>query len=525
MKNRNYTIPLGSLVLVLFLSLVLGSCKKNVENPVATYIYSPGNGGNGTSFVFTARVEDEGCKDCQVYEYLWNYGDQNSEWVRTKNNTTTHTFYKSGKFKVTLRVRNSMGYLSEDYTREITVSGNGGGGGGGGNNGNSPTVPVPVVPRNHDANVSTRPTLQWNCSDPDGDELTYEVYISEFTPPEVKIRGIKTNTFAPGVLSESTYYYWRIVADDGNGNVIYSPIWTFSTEGDGELPNRPPNVPTNPYPQYGAENVTIGKYLHWSASDFDGDDLRFDIYFGATNPPPLVQQNTTNQYYDPGLNLEIGTEYYWKVVAKDNEDETSSPVWVYRTSVDAFHCPSEYTDDRDGTTYKIVQIGNQCWMAENLKYGVFVQSNVPTDNQINNNVVEFYAMNNNESNVDTYGGLYQWSEAMNYTDVAETRGICPSGFHLPSESEWNQLVIHLGGNNVAGEHLKQDGTTGFDALFGGQRVQQGSFQSYGQSAYFWSSTQKDYKDAFEVNLSNLYQGVYYSFNSKLVGKSVRCIKD
>jgi len=97
--------------------------------------------------------------------------------------------------------------------------------------------------------------------------------------------------------------------------------------------NNPPTTPSNPVPSN--KQTGVSPYypkLSWSSSDTDGDFVYFDIYFGTSSNPPLVERNTMNEYYYPGK-LKLGTKYYWKIVAKDSKGaKTSSPVWSFTTN-------------------------------------------------------------------------------------------------------------------------------------------------------------------------------------------------
>ena len=96
----------------------------------------------------------------------------------------------------------------------------------------------------------------------------------------------------------------------------------------------------------------------------------------------------------------------------------------------------------EGQSYGTVQIGDQCWFAQNLNVGNMLSANV---NQTNNNVIEKYCMDDSPLECAIYGGLYQWNEAMNYNATEGTRGLCPTGWHLPSETEWYALENALPG--------------------------------------------------------------------------------
>jgi hypothetical protein len=98
----------------------------------------------------------------------------------------------------------------------------------------------------------------------------------------------------------------------------------------------------------------------------------------------------------------------------------------------------------ESKTYNTVQIGDQCWFRENLNVGTKINSTSSGYQQTDNGVLEKYCYNNEESNCDTYGGLYEWTEAMQYVTTEGTQGICPSGWHIPSKGEWQTLQTYVG---------------------------------------------------------------------------------
>ena len=93
-------------------------------------------------------------------------------------------------------------------------------------------------------------------------------------------------------------------------------------------------------------------------------------------------------------------------------------------------CPA--TVQYEGKTYNTVLIGNQCWLKENLDVGTRINLN---QSPTNNGIIEKYCYNDNPTNCDTYGGLYKWDEAMQYTTTEGAIGICPSGWHIPSDDD------------------------------------------------------------------------------------------
>ncbi|MCD4666000.1 MAG: hypothetical protein K8R68_12075, partial [Bacteroidales bacterium] len=195
--------------------------------------------------------------------------------------------------------------------------------------------------------------------------------------------------------------------------------------------NSPPDEPDNPNPPDNEINVPIYIELSWTCTDPDNDPLTFDIYFGTSSNPPIEIQGHASTNYSVGQ-LDYNTTYYWKIVAKDDHDhETPGPVWSFTTIEDSsggLPCPGTPTVYYHGQTYNTVLIGSQCWMKENLNY--------ETGNS--------WCYNNDTSNCNTYGRLYDWiaimnGEASSNSVPSGVQGICPNGWHLPSDEEWKIL--------------------------------------------------------------------------------------
>ncbi len=151
--------------------------------------------------------------------------------------------------------------------------------------------------------------------------------------------------------------------------------------------------------------------------------------------------------------------------------------------------------------------------------------------------------NDDIANNATYGALYTWAAAMNgaasvTVNPSGEQGVCPTGWHLPSDAEWTQLTTYLGGESVAGGKLKETGTThwaspntgatnetGFTALSGGCRFSNGTFSNKGFFGYWWSATEFNAPSAWYRFMSYYHSDVYRDDDYKEVGFSVRCVKD
>ena len=234
-----------------------------------------------------------------------------------------------------------------------------------------------------------------------------------------------------------------------------------------------------------------------------------------------------------GLNCgAIFTRYIWAY----NACGVSSPVTLTQATENCpIDCGQPFTDIRDGKSYNTVLIGAQCWMAQNLNIGTRING---SQDQTNNQVIEKYCYNDLESNCDIYGGLYQWNEAMQYVATPGVQGICPAGWHLPTDAEWTILTTLLGGESVAGGKMKEAGfahwqspntgatnTSGFTALPGGYRDSGGSFGGLTSYTYFWSSSESSSSYAWYRGLGYDSEIVYRGDYSKTGGFSCRCLKD
>jgi uncharacterized protein (TIGR02145 family) len=196
----------------------------------------------------------------------------------------------------------------------------------------------------------------------------------------------------------------------------------------------------------------------------------------------------------------------------------------------------EFTDARDGKVYKVVKIGEQVWMAENLAYLPSVVGSSTGSFTMPYYYVYDYegsivADARSTKNFENYGVLYNWEAA---------KIACPQGWHLPSDSEWSKLIDYLGGDIVAGEKLKEADTlywyfdaraintneVGFSALPGGYRYHFGSFVSIRSTGNWWSATQRPDGKIWFRTMSNGSAEVSRTAGGKDgEGLSVRCIKD
>ena len=207
------------------------------------------------------------------------------------------------------------------------------------------------------------------------------------------------------------------------------------------------------------------------------------------------------------------------------------------------------TDSRDGQTYRTVKIGDKVWMAENLNYAY---TGVPYKYGSYTSDSTSWCYGNDPANCAKYGRLYTWAAAMDSAGTWSTngkgcgyhktcspiypvRGVCPEGWHLPTQSEWNTLFKAVGGSSVAGTKLKStsgwnssgNGTDAFSfsALPAGLRNLSGNYDNEGNYAYFWSSTEHYNYNAYRMYLNCDYDDASLDVSNMNSGFSVRCVKD
>ncbi len=273
----------------------------------------------------------------------------------------------------------------------------------------------------------------------------------------------------------------------------------------------------------------------------------------STGQTPTISDYKTTDGTGPGSfvssisGLSANTTYYVRAYAT-NCNGTAYGNEMSFTTLAAFTCGSIFTDTRNNFAYPTVQIGNQCWLAKNLAYlpsvvGPFTGSTTTP----NYYVYDYDGTNTSDAkatpNYTTYGVLYNWPAAMNgaassTANPSGVQGICPTGWHLPSDAEWTELTDYLGGTVVGGGKLKETGTThwntpntgatnetGFTALQGGMRWGYDTFVSIGEYGYWWCATEHDSAYVYYWVMYNNYSDVDRVYCGKEMGFSVRCVRD
>ncbi|MBN2461220.1 MAG: hypothetical protein JXB60_06395 [Candidatus Cloacimonetes bacterium] len=285
---------------------------------------------------------------------------------------------------------------------------------------------------------------------------------------------------------------------------------------------------------------TINIFWNYDYAGIDGFVLARKVGNGSWNDNYLTFSSDTYSHTESGL--QVGESYYYRIRAYycNYNSDYSNEILV------SFNCV-----DIDGNEYQIVQIGNQIWMAENLKVthynnGDPIPHLTDDDDWISTTSGAYCVYNNEPSNADIYGNLYNWYA------VEDPRGLAPEGWHVPEDEEIMELEMYLGmtyeeahdtgwrgtneGSKLAGnadlwtdgalENDPEFGSSGFDFLPGGYRYHgNGNFGHLGYYGYFWSATEYDTYDTWRRGLNYDGTQVYRFLNYKLFGFSVRCVRD
>ncbi len=340
-------------------------------------------------------------------------------------------------------------------------------------------------------------------------------------------------------LQPGTKYYYTAYATNLYGT-SYGIIYDFTT-----LVVVLPEIYSVKEYNITDSSAICGGDLH---DDGNGEIYERGICWGISPNPdidglhiPDTTQGMT--FYIELTDLSPGTTYYFRAYARNKAGlsyGSNLPFITYSGLNNAIPCPGIPFVTYEGQTYNTVQVGDQCWLRENLNVGNMIQSDVI---QTNNGIIEKYCYGHSDGKCAIFGGLYQWDEVMNYDSVEGVRGICPEGWHVPTRVEWETLSQFLGGNSVSGGKTKETSTenwkfpntgatdsVGFTALPAGERLasedyEMGWYVNLGQRTFLWTSTHASYGpycwNLYFASLGSSPQ----TPDGPTSGYSVRCIKD
>ena len=278
----------------------------------------------------------------------------------------------------------------------------------------------------------------------------------------------------------------------------------------------------------------------WNGSAWSNGnpDANKDVVISSGTFTTLINSNfhCKNLTINSGATLEVlaGDTFSVSGVVTNDGTLTNNGHLMLRS------CGKYSVTDVDGNSYATVQIGTQCWTQSNLTVSKYRNGdNIPniTDgtqwSQMNSSNTGARCNYNNDANYGTtYGKLYNWYA------VNDSRGLCPTGWHVPTDAEWTTLTTHLGGTSVAGGKMKSTGTTlwlspntgatnssGFTGLPGGYRVNAGGFTDVGNNGTWWSSSDAGSGLAWYRILYSSNADVYRNSIDYRFGFSIRCVRD
>jgi uncharacterized protein (TIGR02145 family) len=347
-----------------------------------------------------------------------------------------------------------------------------------------------------------------------------------------------------------TTYHFRVKAINDLGTT-YSSDLLFVTLVD------LPTITTNSITEKSASSAVCGGVI---TSDGGGYIFERGVCWNIIDNPTITDSKTddgtgTDNFTSAITGLTPFTKYYVRAYAKNNAGTGYGSVNSFTTLGDITFNPSltyGTVTDIDGNIYKTIVIGTQTWMAENLRTTKYSDGSpipfINTESEWTALTTTSKALcwyNDNINLKYPYGAYYTWAAAMNdaissNSNPSNVQGVCPTGWHLPSDNEWTTLTDYLGGADVAGGKLKETGTiywqspntgatneSGYTALPGGHRNGDGTFGRLGTGGYWWSCT-----ESIECTICAWYRPLIYDFSDvfrqylyKLAGVSVRCIRD
>lgn len=296
---------------------------------------------------------------------------------------------------------------------------------------------------------------------------------------------------------------------------------------------------------------------------YKGATVNFDITDGSVSKATITtdSEGKANTEWTLGANDGIQTLTISCFKTDGVTHILGSPIEVTATS------SPRNVSDIDGNSYEVVFIGKQIWMKENLKTTHYsngteiphVPDKTEWGNLSNRDAAYSYYNNNINGEADIFGALYTWAAAMGENSSSSNenpsgiQGVCPIGWHLPSDAEWAELKDYLISNGygyegsgddigksmastfewvasstvgAVGNDMGSNNSSGFTALPGGLRgANTGAFFNIGKSGNWWSSTELDQEKAYGNEIDYQYDKSRRSNSNKKYGFSVRCIKD
>jgi uncharacterized protein (TIGR02145 family) len=473
--------------------------------PRALFSYTPDDGHILTEFLFDASATNDDEDSLSALRFRWDW-DGNGIWDTDylSEAQITHQFLFADNFNVILQVIDPSGLSNvKNHSLAIVL--------------HNPMLFVdfsisPESGTNEDI-YTFDASVSKDLENP-GNSLFYKwtvennagipIWETDFldTP-------ITTHQFSHLEVGDLTI---DLVVEDINGLTNYITK-DFSVEKGNSLPS---GYLTNPSP-----HGNINTEFFFTAHVFDAENyakdlqVRWDFNSDGTWDTDFSKEKTIYYSYEnPGVQ-----EAILEVIDTENYSTISDPLEVIVTSgtnetgliIDGRRISETMPDPQ---YYGSVKIGNQWWMSDNLNI-----------NSYTGNSIQRLCYRGSYSICEEYGGLYKWSTAMNGSQQVGAKGICPTGWHIPSDTEWETLITFLGSAN-AGDELKPWGSTDFFLQYSGTADYNGSYRFLGQYGVFWSSTKmvsSTNSKAYTIKANS--STIESSIISQEYGYSIRCIKD
>ena len=354
-------------------------------------------------------------------------------------------------------------------------------------------------------------------------------------------------------LQPNTHYYVRAYATNSAGTV-------YGTQRQFTTPAATPTITTNGVNRVSFTSVTCDGNVNYEG--IAAVTARGVCW--STSPNPTVNDSHTVDSSGLGsftsliTGLQPIVHYYVRAYAT-NSAGTAYGNEIEFTTTDGYPCPNAATlTDIDGNIYNTVQLGSQCWMRENLRTTRYANgTDIPLANYTENYAYRCYP-NGSASNVSTYGYLYNWQAVMggsasSNSNPSGVQGICPNGWHVPSDAEWTQLTDYVssqsqylcnGDSNYIGKALadnalswsydtttcavgnmpSNNNATNFSALPAGDITSLGYF-GFLTFTNFWTATQYNNSRAYDRDIAWYVATVRRQDFEKVRGHSVRCLRN
>jgi len=286
------------------------------------------------------------------------------------------------------------------------------------------------------------------------------------------------------------------------------------------------------------QGVSAGVYIYSLKTEdvrISKKMLLLDGHQGNSNFT-LSKKIIVNESHDNALTRQASNLYTLKIIGDQIETYQQQNLELTgNTVIDA--TVTLTVTDIDGNVYRTVKIGNQWWLAENLRTTHYRNGDPIPDvttgaTWFNLTTGAYCNYENIPDHATTYGRLYNWFA------VNDSRGLAPAGWHVPSHAEWITLENYLGGTNVAGGKLKEAGMvhwqspntdatneSGFAALPGGYRNPDGPFRHIGNIGFWWTTTMYGTNKAWRLTLRYFDAIMDWDKYYLMGGMAVRCIKD